>query len=403
MKIGLLTPYYPDKQTQNSGIANHINILANALEKLGHSVVIIYIKPALDNEQQGYEIKNLTSQTVLLTYKITLPLWFKSIFKKRWTLLEFCLRLKSMLFVNQIINKLINNHKIDIIETSSYFSLSYFINEEKIGIPIIYRVSTTFSQMMTSYYGFNSRLLKFIGYLEIDLIKKAKFLITHARDHAVQLMKQYSIDETKFTIIPHGINLPNLSKENPIDIFTILYVGRMEFRKGTDILLSAIPIVLNKYPKVKFNLVGEDKNEYENNFRKLNSEAINCQVDFNGQTDTTQLQEFYANCTLFVAPSRYESFGLVFIEAMSYGKPVIGFKVGGIPEIIKNYKNGLFAEIDNPIDLAEKIIFFIQNNYERKIMGKNARQTVIDKFTSEILAESSIKYYKYAINKKKSA
>lgn len=401
MKIGLLTPYYPDKQTQNSGIANHFNTLANALEKLGHDVIIIYIRPALENEQQGYEVNNLTSKSALLTYKITLPPWFKSTFKKRWTLLEFCVRLKSMLFVSQILKKLINKHKIDIIETSSYFSLSYFINERKIAVPIVYRVSTTFSQMMTSYYGFNSRLLKFIGYLEINLIKKANFLITHARDHAVQLMKQYNIDETKFTIIPHGIELPLLTETRNSDTFSVLYVGRMEFRKGTDILLDAIPIVLNEFPQIKFNLVGEDKGDYKKKFREVNSEEVNCQVKFHGQIDDIQLQEFYANCNFFVAPSRYESFGIIFIEAMSYGKTVIGFKVGGVPEIIKDQQNGLFAEIDNPKDLAEKIKFIFTHNEERETMSKNARQTVVEKFTSEILAENSIRYYNQAINQKR--
>jgi glycosyltransferase involved in cell wall biosynthesis len=78
---------------------------------------------------------------------------------------------------------------------------------------------------------------------------------------------------------------------------------------------------------------------------------------------------------------------------MSFGKPVIGCRVGGVSEIIEDNQNGLFTKTGDPLDLAEKILFLLRHDAERKRMGLNARQTVEQKFTVEKLAERSVAFY----------
>lgn len=400
MKVGLVTPYFPDNKTINSGIANHFYALTEALTNLGNEVVIIHIRPRYEYEHDLFEKQKINNNTTVLTYKAILPKWVMTLFKHKWSFIDFLLKLRCIFIAADKLRHIQKEYKLDVIETSSYFSLCYLYLFTRPKVPVVTRVSTTFLQMMDNYYPFKSRLLKLIGLLEILMIKKSKNLITHAHNHAQQLDHLYQISAKEFQIIPHGISLPlenNLFLETNSPV-KILYVGRFEYRKGTDVLLQAIPLVIGKYSKVNFELIGMDpEREYENKFRHENNEDINKKVVFSGTLNNTKTHKAYANCDIFVAPSRYESFGLIYIEAMSHGKPVIGCKVGGVPEIIEDNFNGLFSEAGNPASLAEKITHLIANKTLMKAMGANAKKTVKDRFSKEILVLNSIAYYKNVI------
>ena len=94
----------------------------------------------------------------------------------------------------------------------------------------------------------------------------------------------------------------------------------------------------------------------------------------------------YAKCDIFVAPSRYESFGLIFIEAMASGKPVIGTRVGGIPEIIIEGQNGLLFTNENTKELQVALSKLITDKPLRERMGKESKKLIETKFNSEKMA-----------------
>ncbi|HEX8546719.1 MAG TPA: glycosyltransferase family 4 protein, partial [Cytophagaceae bacterium] len=364
MTVGIVTPYFPDSNTRNSGIANHYYLLAEALKNAGHSVIIIHVRPKYGEEHNDYEKNCLPNGNILLTYKVGIPSLLMKLLRNKWSIIDFLLKLNCMLLVYKNMSSIIKKYNIEVIETTSYFSLCYLYLLRDIQIPFILRVSTTFLQMMDTYYPFNSRLLSLIGLLEINFIKRNKNIITHAHNHAIELENLYQIDRTRFRIIPHGINLPNkvAQRTNVTHPLKILYVGRLEYRKGTDILLKAIPLVLNIYNDIHFEIIGTDRdNKYQTEFRNKNSGTINERVTFFGEVDNEVINASYAGCDIFVAPSRYESFGLIYIEAMSYSKPVIACKVGGVPEIVINGWNGLFSDPEDPINLAQKIIYLVEH------------------------------------------
>ena len=400
MHIGLLTPYYPDQETLNSGLATHFATLANALAADGHQVTVIHVRPVYVNEGSGVDEQKNGGATILI-YKVALPSWLTGTLGSKWAVISFLQRVKCMLFVHNKLNRLIETYSIDVIETTSYYSLGYlYLKYKKPPIPIITRVSTTFSQIMDEHYPFKSRLFKLLGKMEIDMIKVTKHRLTHARNHAVELEMLYGILAFGFNIIPHGISMPALSENtkqanSPIKV---LYVGRMEYRKGIDVLLAAIPIVLAQNNNVTFELTGADTDDtYQNGFRAMHSADVNSKVRFRGVLAMDEINAAYAACDIFVAPSRYESFGLIYIEAMSYGKPVIGCNVGGVPEIIEDNKNGLLANVGNAQSLAEKLLYLINNPEQRQQMAEAARQTVEEKFTAEKLAAKSVAYYQQVI------
>ena len=395
MKIALLTPYFPDVKTVNSGIANHFSILADELDNLGHEVIIIHVRPTYDDDESGTE-KSIFEGKIIITVKISLSRWLKSLIRNRWTIIDFLLKIKSIFLASKLIKSVYKEYEIDVIETTSYLSLSVLSKLLNRKIPIVTRISTTFLQILHDHNTFKSRLLALFGSLEIMDIKRSKNLITHSKPHALELTKLYNIDSSKIEIIPHGVPLPNLHhKKYSGSLIKILYVGRLEFRKGSDILMKAIPKVLEQCSNIAFEIIGSDPNgTYEHEFKNQNFAFAKGVIEFRGIMDKNYVQDAYANCDIFVAPSRYESFGLIYIEGMSYAKPVIGCNIGGASEIIEDGYNGLLANVNDADSLAEKIISLVKNENLRQTIGTNARKTVEDKFSGKRLAQSSVEYYK---------
>ncbi|AYL97254.1 glycosyltransferase family 4 protein [Mucilaginibacter celer] len=395
MNIALITPYFPDEHTIDSGIANHYRLLAESLAVRGNRIVVIHVRGRYDDEQEAFGEYELSPNITVLTFKVKAPALVLRLFKNKWAIIDAALKLKCMRVTSRSLNKIIKQYNIDVIETSSYFSLCYFTLHKKIKAPLAVRVSTTFSQMMKEHYPFKSRGMDLIAAMEIAFIKKSKHLITHAYSHAEEIGRLYGINANRFDIIPHGVNLPETDAyKKDHSTIKVLYTGRLEYRKGTDVLLAAIPLVLKENPGILFELIGHDpNNQYQTWFEQDNEERILRQVIFRGRIASSDLADAYRNCDIFVAPSRYESFGIIFIEAMSYGKPVIGCEVGGVPDIIADNYNGLFADTADAQSLADRILTLAADEALREQMGANARKTVENKFTGQKLASNSLKYY----------
>jgi glycosyltransferase involved in cell wall biosynthesis len=216
----------------------------------------------------------------------------------------------------------------------------------------------------------------------------------------------FQFEDKKICVVHHGMPREEISTSARVtnDTVTILFVGRLESRKGIDVLLAAIPRVLEKNPKVRFRILGDDtlqkssgggtyKDEY------LSSDAglrWSGQVKFEGRVNDNVLREAYKTCDIFVAPSRYESFGLVFLEAMREGKPVIGCLAGGMPEIISRDVNGLLVQPGNGEELAEAILRLAASEKLRTTMGGAGRKIFLEKFTSECMAQASLGLYDLA-------
>ncbi len=400
MNIGLLTPYYPDEHTINSGLANHFETLALALVAQGHCVTVIHVTPALGTETSRFE--NHTAQGIsILTYKIALPGWITKSLESKWALINLLLRFKGMWTVVMRLNTIVKSHQLDVIEATSYFSLTYLhLLLRKQLVPVALRVSTTYNQIITDHYPFKSRMLDLLGSFEIALIRKSRYRLTHARNHARELCKLYDIPFETFYIIPHGIKMPVISDNAPHSgsPLKILYVGRMEYRKGIDTLLEAIPLVVQKNSNVLFELIGHDADgSYQKEFSAKHTDQINQKVLFRGNLDKAATQRAYAECDIFVAPSRYESFGLIYIEAMSYGKPAIGCNVGGVTDVITDGVNGLLCTLEDKEDLANKITLLLNDPEKRHSMGQAAINTVNELYTDERMATNSVRYYQTII------
>ncbi|MCG7392444.1 glycosyltransferase [Microvirga sp. ACRRW] len=176
----------------------------------------------------------------------------------------------------------------------------------------------------------------------------------------------------------------------------VLFVGRLEARKGIDVLLDAAVEVLTEYPDVQFDIVGNDKIQahagktYRELFEERDlAESIKRRIVFHGAVSEEELRGFYDACDIFVAPSRFESFGLIFVEAMTFAKPVVGCRAGGMPEVILDGETGLLAEPGDAQSLREALKKLLNDPSLRSKMGHDGRRRYEQSFTVERMVKDT--------------
>ena len=206
---------------------------------------------------------------------------------------------------------------------------------------------------------------------------------------------------SKIYMIPNGINLREIQNAeicNHIKVKhpSVLFIGRLERIKGVDILLRAISIIKKEMPEICGYIMGDGslENELKELTKKLDMEE---NVNFLGFKSEKEKYSYIKSVDICIIPSRYEPFGIVCLEAMACGKPVVASNVGGLPYVIEDGKSGLLFERGNAKDLANKIIFLLQNEDLRNKMGE-AGQERAKNFTWDKIAERTLKLYNEVVN-----
>lgn len=243
--------------------------------------------------------------------------------------------------------------------------------------------------------------------LERELMTAASAVRANSRAIVVEIEKAYGLrfDMDKTRVVAHGMapRAAGGAASGAGAAPEVLFVGRLEPRKGIDVLMAAIPHVLHAAPETRFRIVGDDtlagpggKTYKEAFLAEHGHRAWIRNIEFTGRVGDAALDQAYAGCDLFVAPSRFESFGLVLVEAMRVGKAVIGCRAGGMPEIVADGVNGLLVEPDNAPALTAAILRLVQDPALRAAMGEAGRKLFDEKFTAQRMAADSMGLYALA-------
>ena len=181
----------------------------------------------------------------------------------------------------------------------------------------------------------------------------------------------------------------------------VLFVGRLERRKGVHTLLEAIPQVIEKYRgDVAFDLVGPDSVANPPNpatwvqLWNQRHPELRDRVKFHGEVLEEQLAHFYAGCDVFVAPSLFESFGLIYLEAMAQKKPVVGTRIGGIPEVVADGETGLLVSPGDAKGLADALVRLLEDRSFAARLGAAGRERFDRHFSSSVMAERQLSFFK---------
>lgn len=230
---------------------------------------------------------------------------------------------------------------------------------------------------------------------EGEIMRFADRLIAATPLEKNQMSWLYGAAPQKITISPPGVDLnrfkPMDQKEArryigvPPEHRMILFVGRIQPLKGIDILMEALAIVRKREPllaeSICVSIIGGDPNPDSdieqaefNRLESLRAElGISDLVTFRGAKEQDTLVYYYAAAEMVVMPSHYESFGMVAIEAMACGTPVIASDVGGLSFSIEDGYNGYLVPGRNPQALADKIILLLKYRTLRDQLGEQAQ------------------------------
>jgi len=369
IKLMVVTPYfYPD----SGGVANYTYNLYKRIAKKGYKVIVVTSWDGKNIKKEkigGMKIYRLPRQ-----FKISnTPISFK--WKKQ-------------------IKELIDCEKPDLINGH-------------MPVPFICDVAISVSgniPFVTGYHhGGSMKKGKLLPDIMIrtyesiflkKLLKKSKLIITPSEFVTKDFMKNYS---NKTITVNPGVDIQKFKPDYSLKpVNRILFVGNLiksEDYKGLGYLLESIKIIRKNIPDIKLIVVGEG--DYREHYENLSKElGIEENIEFRGKLNREEIVKEYQNTNVLVLPSLMESFGMVLIEAMACKKPVIGTKVGGIPYVIDNNKNGLLVPPKDSKELARVITHILKNKKLAKKMGESGYNKVKEKFNWEIQAEKTINLYK---------
>jgi phosphatidylinositol alpha-1,6-mannosyltransferase len=233
-----------------------------------------------------------------------------------------------------------------------------------------------------------------LGGLRGGALRRADLVLGPSADTVQHLVSEQRISPEKVQALPWGLDpefearVASCASVPPPSEFprsgrTILAVGRWdssEKYKGADTLIEALPRVLKAAPDTALVLVGDgnDRPRLEKLARDL---RVSNHAYFLCGLTPEQLSACYANCDVFALPSGGEGFGMVFLEAMAYGKPVIGGAHGGIPDIVEDGKTGLLVPHGDADRLAGAIEFVFEDPKRAVDMGARGRERVATTFS----------------------
>lgn len=303
------------------------------------------------------------------------------------------------------IDELCKEYKIDIIHGQSPSSVGYACLRRS-KLPFVVTVhSTPFGEIssflktpfsaISPYITLRSFILQYLLALFASIeCNAADRVIAVSKSLAVEAANFYNLPTNKVVTIYNGVNSPDDTEmEERNSGHTILFVGRLVQQKGLEYLIRAMPKILKRFPSARLQMAGGGsyKKYLESLARKL---EIACSLDFFGKVPRKRLCSLYANASVVVQPSVYESCGIPVLEAMSMKKPVIGANTGGIAELIKNKENGLLVEPGNSEQLANAIITILSDPSYAMKLGENGRSTVVNRFAWKKIAIQTLELYR---------
>lgn len=232
---------------------------------------------------------------------------------------------------------------------------------------------------------------------ELHVMDIADKIIAATPAEYAQLHWLYGVDVNKVETIPPGVDLQRfkpiakeLAKDHigiPSNHKNIVFAGRIEPLKGIDTLLQAISLIYKLAPEAVENvcvsIIGgdpwsDDPDDEMARLQEIGQDlGVMDKVAFLGAKDQDVLPDYYAAAEMVVMPSHYESFGMVALEAMAMGTPVIASEVGGLAFLVQDGLNGFHVPSRDPEALAERIYTLLNDDECRRRLGQQAHQNAL--------------------------
>jgi len=315
-------------------------------------------------------------------------------------------------FFNRTLSHAVERISAEVFEvhTVSGYGFVKSLRNKCIRKPVVHTIhgvlADEYAQILhSSFATFRSKLANFmmrqLAEKERETAEEADLIVTVSRYSSEKAVELYEIDSSKMRIVPNGVDIKRFRPLGDLSEFKrqigvddrpcVLFVGRLIPRKGLGYLIEAAKHVVKEFENTVFVIVGNgplrghlvnyiDRSDLSGNFVFL------------GDVNEEVLPLLYNCADVFVLPSIQEGQGIALLEAQSTAKPVVAFRVGGVPEALLEGQSGLLGD-PGSYELSQSLLRLLADSSLREGMGKRGREFVAENFSWEVCTQKMFEVY----------
>ncbi len=382
MNILIIPSWYATNSNPTNG--SFFREQAMALKEAGHNVIVAFVEVRLASRDLFSEKVDIKDDNGIKTYRI-----IQGKIPKTGNIGTAIAFRRGLI---KIIKNLYNRENIDIVHLHSciWGGIGAVSASRKLNIPLV----------ITEHSSYYSRYrVKMIEKLILRYSFKSANKVISVSNSLREIISKY---KSNIEVIPNMVDcdkvLSIINKKNNLGEegqFTFLSLCYLKKNKGVDILIRAFSTYF-RGKEVKLIIAGDgpERENLENLSKEL---GILEQVEFKGALNRDEVYKVMSNCNIFVLPSKFETFGVVLIEALANGKPVISTRNGGANDIVTD-ENGILVDIDD-IEGLGKAMVDLKLDYN-KYNEEEIRNSCINKYSKKIITRQLEKVYSELICKK---
>lgn len=371
------------------GLDTNVRVLAPELVKAGHRVSVLYL------HFPGEKIPPLAQVDGYTVDHARIGSWHYFAHRATFGLSSLPRVIRAIEWaaaLRRAVHEIHRRDSLDLIELPEVFVPSGWLDD----VPYVIRLHSadwTWRQMLDEPVGFADAIER---RMEQSTLNRANG-ISSPSNFLANYIRQACRVSQPIEIIPYPIDAaqfaPGACKDDPP---TILFVGRVEKRKGADVLLNAIPLVRQKFPDCNFVFAGSVSEEWRNSPLLVGEGAG---VRSLGVRPRAELVTWYQRAAIFVAPSLWDNSPNTVYEAMSCGTPVIASRVGGIPELVDDGVTGLLVPPRDANALADALIDLLRDPARRAEMGRRGREKAVGEYRIEKILFDTLAFYELVLQR----
>jgi glycosyltransferase involved in cell wall biosynthesis len=389
LRIGFVTTEYPT-EPYTGGIGSYTREMAHSLAGLGHSVVVLLF---------GWSKKGPTCDGPVRIYRFPggiaarLPDYVESV------------------VIARKLARLARELDLDVLEAPEWLGRTAFLNAMKPAkLRVVVRLHTC-SAIVRRVNQEHPRGLRQAlkrrrtDWLERRAILTADVVTAVSSGIREETRRALQLTAADFPVIPNSVSdsvFSSVDNACEPERRQVLFVGRLEWRKGPDLLARAVPAVLKEQPDVCFRFAGGDTltapggRSMRSFLENLLPSSAQSNVEFLGHLASPQLKQVLRSATVCVFPSRYEGLPMVCLEAMASGKAILATDLPGFRELIADGESGLIVKEEDPGALAAGLEKLLSDRALLARLGSNARNVARSRFRGTVVAESMLRIYRAA-------
>jgi glycosyltransferase involved in cell wall biosynthesis len=385
-------------ESGNGGIGTYVDVAARGLTAMGYRVHVVARGWGRDRivDVEGVQVHRLT---------VGEPTWRRGSRFVTTRLAETRDILGWNRRVASRVRQLQATGQIDVVECPEYRAQCVLYALRATRLPVVVRLHTPAYlcrelDHTTPAGGASDSALS--EHAERWLARRAALVTSPSIDLANRVAARWRLDQARVEVVPNPVDDQQFrpSSADGQSQASIVYVGRIERRKGVETLVAALPAVLRQFPDVRVTFVGGDhgsgpggRSMTEHLQAALRRAGIADAVEFGGAVERPRLPSVYGRAAICVVPSQYENFPYTCLEAMASGCAVVASAVGGIPEIVTDGHDGLLVPPGEPAALAAALARLLAAPDARHAMAAQARHTVVRRFSPSAVCARAASLY----------